>query len=116
MKAGLKHFTLMALVLAAAVGCGKDTASLSSGNKLFQSANPQIKAQWNTAAAAIETNGFLTAMLSLQKLQQANLTPEQLAAVNATATRVSNDMYDAANKGDASANEAIASLRKLQKR
>lgn len=116
MKAGLKHYIVMALVLAGAVGCGNDTATLSAGNKLFQTADPQIKAQWAEAAAAIETNGFLTAMLSLQKLQRASLTPEQLAAVNATATRVSNDMYDAANKGDASASEAIAKLRKLQAR
>lgn len=98
-------------------GCSKDAASIGSSRaRLFQSADPQIKQQWDVVNAAIQTNGFVTAMMNLSKLQQAALNPEQLKAVQETATAVSDQMYAAANKGDAAAKAAIVTLREMRNR
>lgn len=98
-------------------GCRKSASTLGSRNaSLFKAATPEIKLQWDTATAAMATNGFVPAMVALKKLQQAGLTSEQTAAVGATATAVSDEMYAAANKGDARAKEAIVTLRQLNAR
>ncbi len=73
-----------------------------------------IKAGWESAMAAIATNGYTAATVALTTLQrQSGLSPEQLKAINETVTAVSDQMYDAANKGDAAAKQAIQDLRKL---
>ena len=99
-------------------GCGKSAEGLSSANaKLFASAPAEVKTAWDAASAAIATNGYATAILSLQKLQGLPaLTAEQLKAVNETVTAVSDQMYEKANKGDAGAKEAINQLRGAQGR
>jgi len=99
-------------------GCGKSAAGFSNANaKIFASAPTETKAAWDAASAAIATNGFAAATLSLQKLQGTpDLTPEQLKAVNETVTAVSDQMYDKANKGDPAAKEAINQLRGVQVR
>ena len=108
---------LLGLNFALAAGCSKDASSLAARNaKLFQAGDPQLKALWDTANLAMKTNGFLAASLALQKLHQAQLTPEQLRAVEQMGAAVSDQMYDAANKGDAGAAEAIKELRKLSAR
>ena len=67
--------------------------------------------------AALKTNGFLVSIVALQSLQQrGNLTPEQLKAVNETVTAVSDEMYAAANRGDANAKQQIQDLGKLRSR
>lgn len=116
MKACLK-LVAAAVALLVVVGCSKSASSLGSQNaQLFSSAAPEVKAQWEAATAAMATNGFVSAMVALKKLQQASLTSEQTAAVGATATAVSDEMYAAANKGDARAKEAIVTLRQLNAR
>jgi hypothetical protein len=95
------------------VGCKKDAKSVGSGNnKLFASAPAPLKADWEQANAAMATNGYFTAFAALKNLQQQSLSPEQLKAVNDTVTAVNDQMYEAANKGDAAAKQAIQDLRK----
>ena len=107
-----------ALLVVWASGCGRSGASLGARNsKLFQSADAQTKGNWETAMAALKTNGFLVSIVALQSLQQrGNLTPEQLKAVNETVTAVSDEMYAAANRGDANAKQQIQDLGKLRSR
>jgi hypothetical protein len=102
--------SLAALVMA---GCSKNAASLGSSNaKLFATAPAPIKAEWDKATAAIATNGYAAAILSLKNLQAQSLTPEQTKAINDTVTAVSDQMYAAANKGDAAAKQALQDLRR----
>ncbi len=96
-------------------GCSKDAASLGSSNtSLFASAPAPVKANWDKATAAIATNGYATAIIALKALQaEPGLSADQLKAVNETVNAVSDQMYAAANKGDANAKQAIQSLRQV---
>ncbi len=108
---------LLGLGVALVTSCSNDASALAKRNaKLFQAADPQVKALWESANLAMQTNGFLPATLALQKLHQAQLTPEQLRAVEQMGVAVSDQMYDAANKGDPKGTEAIKELRKLNAR
>lgn len=100
------------------LGCGANPQSAASrGAKAFQSAPPETKAAWNTAMAAIKTNGYAPALKALDDvLAQPGLTPEQGAVVKQTSTALSDQMYEAANKGDANAKAALDELRKLKGR
>jgi hypothetical protein len=109
---------LLAITGVTISGCGKSASSVGSGHaKLFATADPQTKANWDTASAALKTNGFFAGTVSLITLQrQTNLTPEQLKAVDETLTALSDQMYAAANKGDASAMQAIKDLQRIRAR
>jgi hypothetical protein len=106
---------LLGLLLA---GCGGSPQSVATrGAKAFQSAPPETKAAWDAAIAAIKTNGYTSASLALQQLMtQPGLTPQQTRAAQETGTALSDQMYEAANKGDANAKQAIDELRKLRGR
>jgi nicotinamide riboside kinase len=109
---------IVALVGVAVTGCSKDAKSIaSSGTTAFQSAPPETKAAWESALAAVKSDDYAAAILALQKLHgQAGLNPEQIQAVEKTATAVSDQMYAAANKGDPNAKKAIEDLRKTMSR
>ncbi len=98
-------------------GCGggsKDPGKLGAQySQLFASADAETKACWETATGALKTNGYAVTILAIRTLTQGGkLTPEQAKAANETATAASDRMYEAANKGDASALQAIEDLRK----
>ncbi len=100
-------------------GCGaKDPNAVGSRNaKVFASADPQTREQWDTAIAAMKTNGYVIATVNLQCLaQQTNLTPEQLQAVHETVASMTDQMFAAANKGDQAAVQAIQQLRTTRRR
>jgi hypothetical protein len=95
-------------------GCGKkDAAALISKNDAaFKSATPEVKTAWETQKAAMKTNGYAVAMTSLMGLKSApGLSPEQSKAIDETVTAVSDQMYDAANRDDPAAKQAIEDLR-----
>jgi hypothetical protein len=118
MKSCVALVAAFGLLTLALMGCSKDATSVGSRHtKAFQSADAQTKALWDTAMAAAKTNGFALAIVTLKSLQvQPALTPEQLKAVNETATAVSDQMYKAANRNDPAALQAIEELRKLPRR
>lgn len=118
MKSGWRLLAVVGLAGLGLVACGKSGSSMAAGkSRLFASAPPEVKEKWDIAAAAAGTNDFALAMLSLQQLQAlTNLTAEQRQAVGQTATAISDQMYEAANKGDANAQKAIDDLRKLRLR
>jgi len=118
MKSCVKLIAVPALIALAFMGCSKSATSVGSRHaEAFQSADAQTKAIWDTALAAVKTNGFALAIVTLKSLQaQPALTPEQLKAVNETATAVSDQMYAAANRNDPAALQAIEELRKMPRR
>jgi hypothetical protein len=99
-------------------GCHKNAASMASENaKLFQSADPAVKGDWDAAVAAFRTNGYATAIITLKNLrQQTNISSQQATAVDQMLTAVNDQMYEAANKGDANATQSIEDLRKAMGR
>lgn len=80
--------------------------------EVFASASVEIKAGWNSADAAMKTNGYAAAILQLQALR-ANpaLTPQQQQVVDAKSTAISDKMYAEANKDDPAAKQALQDLK-----
>ncbi len=109
----LAGLALAGLVAVAASGCGKSAESAASdAGKLFASAPPETKATWEAAQTAVKANDYATALLALRRIRlHPGLTPEQVAAVDKTSLAVSDQMYEAANKGDANAKKAIETMR-----
>ena len=98
-------------------GCGKGSKDPSKigaqYNQVFASADAETKACWETATGALATNGYAVTIQAIRTMLQAGkLTPEQTKAANETATAASDKMYEAANKGDPTALQAIEDLRK----
>ncbi len=113
---GLALVALIPLV----AGCGKQQASTTIGSKedkAFATAPAEIKSAWDKGRAAMGSNDFIGATLTMQKLRaQAGLSGDQRAAIDQAMVAVSDAMYDAANRGDAKAIEAINKLRDLTRR
>jgi len=102
------------LVGAAGLACNK---SVSSGSSALQSASPEVKKGWDTAMAAMKTNGYAAAILELQKARALpGVTAEQGKVIDASSTKISDQMYAAANKDDPKAKAAIEDLRNAWKR
>ena len=112
----LAGFAALALCLA---GCGrKDAISLASTHeKEFQSATGDIKAGWEAVAAAAKAHDYAAALTATAKIaNNPALTPEQKKALTETATAISDEMYERANKADAAALKALQELRKANGR
>ena len=114
----IKLATLCGALACLLAGCGPNPTTIANDNtKSFQSADPQTKASWDAALAAMKTNGYAPALLELRKLAaRSNLSPEQAKAVADTGTALTDRMYAAARKGDTKAAEAIKQLDALRVR
>lgn len=83
------------------------------GTTLFDSANPEIKGQWDKIVAAYGTNDYATVIISCFKLLPNNaLTPEQRAALKNTMTAENGQMMEAIKKGDPAAIKANEEVNK----
>ncbi|MDE3066749.1 MAG: hypothetical protein KGJ60_04270 [Verrucomicrobiota bacterium] len=99
------------LLLALLAGCGKPSASsvAAAHSNLFPSS--PLKEQWDTAMAAMQTNGYVTAVTTLKKMQLENVNDAQLTAINDTLRTLNDQILAAADKGDANAAHAMEELR-----
>ena len=100
------------------IGCTESAKSVAARNAAtFRSAPTEARAAWDIAAAAAKTNGYFTAMVVLEKIQSdTTLSVDQQQAIKQFSTTLSDQMYDAANKGNPAATEAIQELHKLRSR
>lgn len=109
-----KFGTALAAIAAIALvstGCSKSAHSVASSHSdLFSS--PPLKDEWETAMAAMQTNGFFVAASTLNKMRLENPapTPDQLTAINDTIKSLNKQMLDLATKGDANARDALQQL------
>lgn len=112
-KCGLLAFLVLALV-----GCDKSPQTIAArGAKAFQSAPPEVKADWDSASSALNSNDLVGAVTNLAKLQVLEtLTPDQGQVVRETSAALNDRIHEAANKGDASAKAALDELRKMRSR
>jgi hypothetical protein len=89
---------------------------MSRYEKAFNTAPPELKAQWDTALNALKSKDYSVALGTLNQIAVVtNLGPQQAEAVREVSTAVSDEMYDAANKGDPKAKQAIEDLRKSRR-
>ena len=108
------NYLLLLLTSCVLIGCGGASSAASRGDKLFNNASPEIKADWKTASGAVRSNDYAMALATLGKLgARTDLTPEQQKCITDLSKSVSDQMYDAANKGDAKAKQALEDLRKI---
>ena len=104
------------VVFAACIGCSKNTGQASS--RAFDTASPEIKANWYQAVAADQTNDYYTASSMYAKVlsQETNLTTKQLEVLETASRDLSQRMVSAAGNGDDSAKEALTRLMNDQNR
>jgi hypothetical protein len=103
------------MVLLLLAGCGRGLAVRDSG--AFQTAPPELKAQWETGLAAAKTNGYLVAYTTLDALRsQTNLDAAQAKAVEELIGIVGTRMFNAANAGDPEATKALKEVQSRAKR
>jgi outer membrane protein assembly factor BamD (BamD/ComL family) len=112
------QYTLPLLCALIPLGCGRSAQSAASnGDRAFAAAPAEVKETWKSARTALSSGDYAGAITNLQKLGgNTTLTPQQSKVVQETGMAVSDQMYDAANKGDAKAKAAIAQLRALTAR
>ena len=103
-------FSLMAvLLLATTSGCKKESGV---PDQAFKNAGPETQARWQQAVEAAKTNGYVTAALTLRKLQLVtNLTSDQQAAITALMTTVNENLAAAEQAGDPEAKKAMEEIR-----
>jgi hypothetical protein len=113
-KSGLA-IALLLLASLGYVGCARKAAS---GSRAFAQAPAEIQQLWNEALAADQTNGYVAAVTGYHRLmaQKAQLTDEQITALNAAALAINQRLYAAANSGDTAAQAASATLAGMQNR
>jgi hypothetical protein len=90
---------------------------MKSGANAIQSAPAEVKTAWDTAMAAMKTNGYAVAIMELQAAQShPNITPKQAEALQNAASQINDQMYAAANKDDPAGKAAVEELRKAMRR
>jgi hypothetical protein len=108
----LAALCLLLCLACAMAGCKKAAPTADADTKLFVSASPEIKAAWDGALAAIQTNDYAGAYLTFQQLRaQPGVTPEQITAIDAQRKRINEQLSEAAQKGDTNAAQALAEIR-----
>lgn len=112
--ARLAKGSLAFIAVAGLLGCKKD---IDSGASAFQSASPEIKKGWDSAMAAMQTNGYAVAIMQLQVLRgKPGITLEQGKAIDNASTRINEQMYESANRDEEAGKAAIEELRKAMGR
>ena len=96
-------------VLFMLTACGSRT-----DQSIFNTSPPEIKHFWDQALTADQANDYLTASTNYTALLRQSISAEQLVAVQAAVGALNERMQNAAAKGDAAAQKAIADLKNLQ--
>ena len=113
----MKHpFVLLVALAALAAGCSKSPSSIGGKSKVFDSASAAVRESWTQAVACAKTNDYAGATVLMMGLRKEELTPEQLATVDASLKTLTEAMYEAAGRGDPAAQKAIEELKKRPRR
>ncbi len=107
----LAALCLLLLLACALAGCKKAAPGVEADAKVFLSAPAEIKAAWDGALAASQTNDQAGAYLALRQLRsQSGVTPEQIAAIDAQCQRIKLQLAEAIQKGDTNAAQAMTEI------
>jgi hypothetical protein len=114
----MKRWLILCLVAVTVLwqgACSKKSGATVGGD-VFASAAPELKASWDTAAAALATNDYATAFLTLRQLvRQPGLSPAQTEAIQVQSAVVYGRMNQAAQKGDPGARQALDDIRQASR-
>lgn len=108
-------FLICACVLL--MGCSDNGYNLSKQDlAAFQNAAPAIKQAWEQGLKADQANDYLTASTNYRAVLSQQINAEQLIAVQTALGGMNYRMNEAAAKGDAAAQKAIATLKEGEAR
>jgi hypothetical protein len=105
-------FSILLAVVAVLFGCSKSGPS-KSASSAFDSAPADVKQSWNDAMAAWKSRRFAEAATNFTTLQSngASLSAQQADALTKAVEEFGQEAFEAANKGDVAATEAVKALR-----
>jgi hypothetical protein len=112
-----KNFRLgsLAVILLVAFlsACSKGGPSKDVSSSAFDSAPADVKQSWNDGIAAWKNHRFVAAATNFVALQSKSttLSPEQTDALTKAVGEFGQEAFEAANKGDAAATEAVNLMR-----
>ena len=107
------RFGAIVLALALVGGCGKPGASAVAAGHSQLFPDGQLKTDWDTATAAMQTNGYIAAGTALNKMLAENPSAAQLEAIHDTLRALNGQMVAAADKGDVNARNTLEELSKM---
>jgi hypothetical protein len=106
---------LIAVILLVAFlsACTKGGPSKNVSSSAFDSAPADVKQSWNDGIAAWKNHRFVAAATNFVALQSKSttLSPEQTDALTKAVGEFGQEAFEAANKGDAAATEAVNLMR-----
>lgn len=111
-------FTIIAIAIGVtAGGCSKSGPSNISSS-VFDSAPAEFKQLWNDSMAAWKKHQYPQAATNFVSLQSksASLSTQQTEELNKAVDEFGQEVFNAANKGDAAATEAVKALRTAGRR
>ena len=93
-------------------GCGNSEYALSKQDlAAFKTATPAMQQLWEQGLKADRANDYLTAGNSYRALLTNNITPDQLVALQTALGGLNVRLNNAAAKGDAAAQKALAAAK-----
>jgi hypothetical protein len=100
------------LISAGLVGCSKGGPSKSVSSSAFDSAPADVKQPWSDALASWKSHRYPDAAKNFASLQAKNssLSKEQADELTKAVDEFGQEVFAAANKGDAGATEAVKTL------
>src|SRR5882762_11072210 len=106
---------LISILLAATVfmGCSKGGPSRAVSSSAFDLAPPDVKQSWTDGLAAWKNHHYADAATNFLSLQSkvGSLSTQQAEALTKAVDEFGQETFEAANKGDAGATDAVKALR-----
>jgi hypothetical protein len=104
---------LISVLLAALafMGCSKGGPSKDISSSEFDSAPAEVRQSWNDGVAAWKNHHYAEAATNFVALQSKALSTQQAEALKRAVDQFGQEAFEAANKGDAGATEAVKALR-----
>ncbi|HXU79282.1 MAG TPA: hypothetical protein VN794_22070 [Methylomirabilota bacterium] len=107
----------LAAVVVLCIGCGQGSVKLSSSEKkAFDQASPEVKQAWENVQAAEKANEYLKAVNLFDSLSQMQLTEPQKEALIKEREGFNQRLWQAAEKNDAAAVQAVQASQKSRSR
>jgi hypothetical protein len=104
-------------VVVLCIGCGQGSVKLSSSEKkAFDQASPEVKQAWENVQAAEKANEYLKAVNLFDSLSQMQLTEPQKEALIKEREGFNQRLWQAAEKNDAAAVQAVQASQKSRSR
>jgi hypothetical protein len=114
--AGLRSLSvasLVAVLVGVLPGCSKKSEPVAMNAGAFDSAPPELRAEWKAASEFAAKNNYMGTATNLMDLldKAQQLSPEQGQALETAWQQLGNKAFAAANAGDKMATDAVLKMR-----